>query len=107
MFMHLDDLQMSDTNPLNDLFAKGFDVYQRSALGFCSASFKQELNKLRALLSVLESSRQTILTGQISLSGTSLILFPDGASSDRIPPWKFFCYVSWQRVKYWRLFSSL
>lgn len=54
MFMHLDDLQMSDMKPLNDLFARGFDVYQRSALGLCSASLKQELNKLRALLCLKE-----------------------------------------------------
>lgn len=64
-FKHLDDLQISDIKPLNDLYDKGFDVDQRLNPEFSQAFLN--LHFARVLLSVLLRSKQNMFTGQTSL----------------------------------------
>ena len=85
---------------LNVLILRCLGMNQRSiskSEWVLRAVFLQVWNKCDAILSGLFQINN-ILTGHVSISGDEYIRLSLGASLDSMPPWKFFCWVSWQKV---------
>lgn len=77
----------------------GLDVNQTALSELARAALSYWLNSDVASEGVFSNNSFNILTGQHSVS-SAYILLSDGASALLIPPWKFFCCVSCDKVTY-------